>query len=218
METKMENDFNRNRILRLARYLRVLEKLKALGFGKVFSNNLGDAIGASPAVVRKDFSTISLPGSKRGGYNIDKLIEQLRAVLGKNESYDVIIAGCGRLGSALVEYRGFGRDGIHLIAGFDADPARMRADAPTPVYDIREMPDFIRSHKIAAGIIAVPEAAAARVLEMMVGAGIPGVLNFAPVELKGNGGCLIRNVNLALEIENLFYQIRLGCGQTDFDE
>jgi redox-sensing transcriptional repressor len=214
----MENGFNKNTILRLARYLRVLEKLKSLGFGRVFSNNLGDAIGVSPAVVRKDFSTVSLPGSKRGGYNIDKLIEQLRSVLGKNESYDVIIAGCGRLGSALMEYRGFGRDGIHLIAGFDADPARINAGTPIPVYDIREMPDFIRSHKIAAGIIAVPEAAAARVLEMMMSAGIPGVLNFAPVELKGNDGCLIRNVNLALEIENLFYQIRLGCGQTDFDE
>lgn len=213
-----DNNFNKNLILRLARYLRLLEKLKSLGFGKVFSNNLGDAIGVSPAVVRKDFSIMSLPGSKRGGYNIDTLIEQLRSVLGKNESYDIIIAGCGRIGSALMEYKGFSRDGIHLIAGFDTDPARIDAARPIPIYDIREMPGFIQSHKIAVGIIAVPDTAAARVLEMMINAGLPGVLNFAPVELKGGGGCLIRNVNLALEIENLFYQIRLSCGQTVFDE
>ncbi|MDR2588416.1 MAG: redox-sensing transcriptional repressor Rex, partial [Spirochaetales bacterium] len=54
---------NKHTILRLARYLRVLQRLKSLGFIKVFSNNLGDAIGVTPAVVRKDFSVISLPGN-----------------------------------------------------------------------------------------------------------------------------------------------------------
>jgi redox-sensing transcriptional repressor len=214
----MENLLNKSTILRLARYLRVLEKLKSLGFIKVFSNNLGDAIGVSPAVVRKDFSIISLPGNKRGGYNIDSLIGQLRSVLGKDESHDLIIAGCGRIGSALMEYAGFARDGIRLLAGFDADPARIGSAAHVPIYDIQEMPDFIRSHKIAVGVIAVPDTAAARVLEAMTGAGIQGVLNFAPVELKGGETCLILNVNLGLEIENLFYQVKLGDRRGDFNE
>jgi redox-sensing transcriptional repressor len=214
----MEKGLNKSTILRLARYLRVLQKLKSLGFIKVFSNNLGDAIGVTPAVVRKDFSIISMPGNKRGGYNIDKLIEQLNSVLGKDQSHDVIIAGCGRIGSALMEYKEFTKDGIRLLAGFDADPARIGSRTSIPIYDIKEMPEFIRSHRITVGIIAVPDTAAAQILEMMIAAGIQGVLNFAPVELKGGGGCLILNVNIGLEIENLFYQVKLGDGQTGFNE
>ena len=71
----MDERIHRPMVLRLARYLRVLQKLKGLGFVKVFSNNLGDAIGATPAVVRKDFSVIGITGNKRGGYVIDSLIE-----------------------------------------------------------------------------------------------------------------------------------------------
>ncbi|MDR1931838.1 MAG: redox-sensing transcriptional repressor Rex [Spirochaetales bacterium] len=214
---KMQKCLNKSTILRLARYLRVLKKLKPLGFVKVFSNNLGDAIGVTPSVVRKDFSMISIPGNKRGGYNIDNLITELGAVLGKNQSHDVVLAGCGRIGSALMEYKEFAKDGIRLLAGFDLDPARAGAKS-IPVYDIKDMPEFIRSHNITVGIIAVPDTAAAQVLEKMTGAGIQGVLNFAPVELKGSGGCLILNVNLGLEIENLFYQVKLGDKQADLSD
>ncbi|MDX9819518.1 MAG: redox-sensing transcriptional repressor Rex [Desulfococcus multivorans] len=210
----MVKDLNKSTILRLARYLRVLLKLKSLGFVKVFSNNLGDAIGVTPAVVRKDFSMISIPGNKRGGYNIDTLIDHLGVSLGKNQTHDVVIAGCGRIGSALMEYKEFVKEGIHVAAGFDIDPARVAAPANVPIYDIREMPDFIRDRGITVGIIAVPDAAAAQVLELMTSAGIQGVLNFAPVELKCSGGCLIHNVNLGLEIENLFYLVKLGYRQS----
>jgi len=214
----MEKYLNKTTILRFARYLRVLEKLKSLGFVKVFSNNLGDAIGVTPALVRKDFSLISLPGNKRGGYNIDSLIERLGTALGKGENHDVVIAGCGRIGCALMEYKGFPRDGIRVLAGFDIDPLRVGGASPVPVYDIKEMAGFIRSRNITVGIIAVPDTAAAHVLETMLGAGILGVLNFAPVELKGGDGCLILNVNIGLEIENLFYQVKLGDRQTGFNE
>ncbi len=211
-------ELNKSTILRLARYLRVLQKLKSLGFVKVFSNNLGDAIGVTPAVVRKDFSMISIPGNKRGGYNIDTLIAHLGAALGKDQVHEVIIVGCGRIGSALMEYREFAKEGIHVVAGFDSDPARVAASANVPIYDIREMPDFIRSRGITVGIVAVPDAAAAQVLSRMTEAGIQGVLNFAPVELKCSEGCLIHNVNLGLEIENLFYLLKLGDRQSPVHE
>lgn len=208
-------ELNRSTILRLARYLRVLHKLKSLGFVKVFSNNLGDAIGVTPAVVRKDFSVINIPGNKRGGYNIDTLIELLGNVLGKNQPHEVIIVGCGRIGSALMEYKEFPKEGIHIAAGFDIDPSRAETRSNVPILDTKEMPDFIRSRGITVGILAVPDAAAANVLSTMISAGIQAVLNFAPVELKSANGCLIQNVNIGLEIENLFYLVKLGDRQAD---
>jgi len=207
----MVKNLNKSTILRLARYLRVLQKLKSLGFVKVFSNNLGDAIGVTPAVVRKDFSIINIPGNKRGGYNIDTLIELLSNVLGKNQPHEIIIVGCGRIGSALMEYKEFGKEGIHIAAGFDIDPQKVESKAGIPILDVKDMPGFIKEHKITVGVIAVPDSAAAQVMEQMVSAGIQGILNFAPVELKCNHkGCLIHNVNLSLEIENLFYLVKLA--------
>ena len=68
---------NKELIFRLSKYKRLLLKFKALGLEKVFSNNLGDAIHVTPALVRKDFSMMNMPGNKRGGYSIDDLLDRL---------------------------------------------------------------------------------------------------------------------------------------------
>ena len=65
------------------------------------------------------------------------------------------------------------------------------------------------------GVITVPESAATTVYEIMSNAGIKGFLNFSPVDLKctrGQAGeekndCMVNNINLAAELENLFYYV-----------
>jgi redox-sensing transcriptional repressor len=208
---------NRELILRLTKYKRLLHKLKALGLERVFSNNLGDAIGVSPALVRKDFSNLSLPGNKRGGYNIDELTERLDGVLGYDENQNVIIVGCGRIGTALMRFDEFHHEGIRIKAGFDASPEHVDNTTEIPVYPMDQLPAFVKEHGIRVGIIAVPDNAASQVFEMMVHAGIHGILNFAAVELKCAPGekncaadCTVHNVNIGLEIEHLFYQLNLS--------
>jgi len=214
-------------VLRLARYLRVLEKLKGLGFVKVFSNNLGDAIGATPAVVRKDFSVIGITGNKRGGYAIDSLIERLIDVLGKNETERVVVVGNGRIGGALINYREFVREGIRVVAGFDTNESVVDRAAPIPVLPMNEFPAFVKEHDVEVAVLAVPDNVATSVFELMVDAGIRGVLNFTSVELKCSSACeehgcseecTVHNVNIGLEIENLFYLIRLKRETTSATE
>ena len=94
-------------IKRLSQYKSVLQKLKTLGFVKVFSDNLGDAIGVSSSLVRRDFTAFGLTGNKRGGYNIDELITRLNTILGKEDVQRIIIVGCGKIGTALMNYTGF---------------------------------------------------------------------------------------------------------------
>lgn len=214
----MDERIHRPMVLRLARYLRVLQKLKGLGFVKVFSNNLGDAIGATPAVVRKDFSVIGIAGNKRGGYVIDSLIERLIEVLGKNETERVIVVGCGRIGSALINFREFSREGIRVVAGFDSNEGRLEPEGQIPVLPMSDLPGFVAERRIEVAVLAVPDQVATSVFELMVDAGIRGVLNFTSVELKCGAACeedgcttecTVHNVNIGLEIENLFYLIRL---------
>ncbi len=213
----METKINRGIVLRLAKYLRVLHKLKSLGFVKVFSNNLGDAIGVTPAVVRKDFSTISIPGNKRGGYNIDVIIEEIERVLGKEERQQVVIIGCGKIGQALMSYSEFDKEGIEVVAGFDVDPEVVDPSNRIPIYPLEEFQAYVSHRDIKVAVLAVPDSAATEVFEMVTQAGIPGVLNFTAVELKCTKcdfdncpvRCVVQNVNIGLEIENLFYLVRM---------
>jgi redox-sensing transcriptional repressor len=205
-------------VLRMVRYLRVLRKLKSLGIVNVFSNNLGDALGVTPAVVRKDFSLIQISGNKRGGYNIDDLMERLEEYLGKREEKNVIMVGCGRVGQALMAYKEFPKEGINIIAGFDNSDKKIDPDAQIPIFPVEDLPAYVRENDIEVGIIAVPEAAANEVFEIMLEAGVKGVLNFTPVELKCSGkcdksncpeNCTVHTVNIGLELENLFYLITM---------
>jgi redox-sensing transcriptional repressor len=205
-------------VLRLARYLRVLQKLKAVGIVNVFSNNLGDAVAVTPAMVRKDFSILGISGNKRGGYNIDVLIEELRRVLGKTDSQRAILIGSGRIGGALLEYKEFVKDGIEIAAAFDSNPAKLNPDGRVPVLPMEELADFVSRNEIHIGILAVPESAALPVFDLMVKAGIRGFLNFTTVELKCTGRCqyeecphqcIVQNVNISLELESLFYLVNL---------
>ncbi|TVQ38776.1 MAG: redox-sensing transcriptional repressor Rex [Spirochaetaceae bacterium] len=209
---------NKTILLRLAKYIRILKQLRALGFVKVFSNNLGDAIGVTAAVVRKDFSMINIPGNKRGGYNIDVLIENILDVLGRKDDHTIVVVGCGRIGSALIEYHEFQREGIHVAAGFDIDPDRLDVNADVPIYHISQLKEVVHNLGVTVGVIAVPDNQAAAVFDQMIEAGIRGFLNFTPVELRRPSHgiepgsaveCEVQNVNIGLEIENLFYLVRM---------
>jgi len=197
-------------VVRLTKYKSVLEKLRSLGFVKVFSDNLADALGISPALVRKDFSVFGLTGKKRAGYRVEDLIAQLSRILGVDEVQRVIVVGCGKIGTALMQYRGFARERIRVVAGFDADPAKINPNAPIPIRDMADLPYVVKSESIRVAILSVPEPAASQTTEALIAAGIKGILNFAPILLKGGNGLVVQNINLALELENLFCLLRFA--------
>ena len=200
---------NKSCIIRLSRYKNSLYRLRALGFVKVFSDNLADAIGVLPSQVRKDFSLFGISGNKRGGYQVDTLIEKLNTILGKEQVQEVIVVGLGNIGNALMKYKGFEKEGIKISACFDIDPAKYHREAVIPVFPLEEMKDFVRSKRIKIGVIAVPDIAAQSVLDMMLACGIKGVLNFAPLRLRAPEDIVVNNVNLELELENVIYFVNV---------
>ncbi|MBN2652874.1 MAG: redox-sensing transcriptional repressor Rex [Spirochaetales bacterium] len=208
---------NKEVILRLTKYRRLLYKLKNLGLEKVFSNNLSDPIGISSALVRKDFSLLDITGQKRGGYEIEDLIEKLDSILGRDKTKNVIIIGCGRIGSALLEYEGFKTENIKILAAFDRDPKIINSNANIPILNTSEIKSFAESNDIEVAIIAVPDIEAKEIFEELKKSGIRGFLNFAPIELRCSSECtgvdcpvkcVIHNVNIGLELEHIFYQLK----------
>ena len=207
-------DMNSDMLTRITRYYRALNRLRAIGLEKVFAHNLADAAGVNAVIVRKDFSLLGIHGQKRGGYDILPLVEKLGELLGKGESQNVIIVGCGRIGKALMHYSGFEPDGIRIVAGFDTDPlVYSDASHPIPLYPMSRLEEVIEALDVKIAIITVPENAAADCFQKLIDANIKGVLNFSPVTLKSQNvdGVLrpvVHNINIALELEQIFYEIQ----------
>lgn len=198
---------NDETVTRFIKYNRILYQLKSMGMGRVFSNNLGDAIGVAPTLVRKDFSRFDLTGNKRGGYEIDLLIEKLDELLGGKTPEDMIIVGCGHIAKALINHGDFTKDGGKIVAGFDLSPFDEKF-SNIPIYNTDILSAYINEHKIKLAILTVPETAAANMFEKLLALGIKGVLNFTPIELKSSEDCIVNNVNIGLEIKKLTYDVK----------
>jgi redox-sensing transcriptional repressor len=201
---------SKNCVIRLSYYKSALSRLKAMGFVKVFSDNIADAVGVTAAQVRKDFSLFDICGSRKGGYTVDDLINQLNGLLGKNTLQNVILIGSGNIGRALLNYKGFEKEGIKIVAAFDTNADKNSRIADIQVLPLESLEKFIRENKVRIGIIAIPDFAAQAVADKMIAAGIKGILNFAPIQLRGPEEVVINNVNLVLELENVIYFTSVG--------
>ena len=192
-------------IIRLSRYKDTLKRLKSLGFIKIFSDNIADSVGVAPSQVRKDFSIFGIGGHRRGGYLINDLLNELNKILGDDIITKVIVVGAGNLGTALIKYDMFKKEGIQIVAGFDNDDKKINRVAETPIYKIDEMIAFIKEHNIQVAIITVPVAAAQSITDLLMHSGIKGILNFTPIRLRGNENTIVQNIYLQTELEALIY-------------
>jgi len=162
-------------IIRITKYDRILHKLRSIGLERVFANNIGDTVGVTASVVRKDFSLLNIIGQKRGGYDINKLITSLDHILGKNGSQKAAVVGYGRIGGALLRYNGFESDGIEIVAGFDTNTRICeKSDCSVPIHAMETLQEVIEREQIKLAIIAVPEQTATDVFNRLLGAGSSG--------------------------------------------
>ena len=195
-----------DKIYRLLHYKNLLYRLKAMGFVRIFSDNIADSLEISPSLVRKDFREFGIRGVQKGGYNINAVIEKINEILGVNKNHKIVIVGAGRIGQALMNYPGFSKDGIIVSAVFDNDPDKINEESPIPVFHLKALPEFVRKNNIKLAVLAVPENAAIGCYEALTSAGIKGLLNFTSINLK-SGSIAVNDVNIGNEIENLIFTI-----------
>lgn len=199
----------RKSIYRLSVYSRCLGRLLDNHVEMVSSETLAKAAGVKPAQLRKDLTHLGNFGRRGLGYNVAELWQRINHTMGTTRLLPVILVGVGNLGSALLAYQGFAKEGFEIVAGFDAEPERRRnRQLAIPIYDMQRMGVFVRTNKIKLAIIAVPAEAAQDVANRLVAAGIQGILNFSPQLLQVHREVMVNNVNLAIELENLAYFVR----------
>jgi redox-sensing transcriptional repressor len=76
------------------------------------------------------------------------------------------------------------------------------------IHRIDELSGFCRSHEVDLAILAVPADAAQGVVREIEGAGIPGILNFAPIAVQASSKeTIIQEVDLAIELQRLAFAV-----------
>jgi redox-sensing transcriptional repressor len=195
-------------IRRLSHYFRILEEIEAEGKRLISSHWLAEREGITPAQVRKDLSYFGSFGRRGLGYNVAHLREEIRAILGLDRRWRVALVGAGNIGAALLSYRGFARQGFDVVAVFDRDPLRIgqRLEGLT-VRDIAELGAASTELRVDMGVIATPVRAAQEVADLLVAAGVRGILNFAPRKLFVPAHVALRTVDMAMEFESLSFAL-----------
>jgi redox-sensing transcriptional repressor len=193
-------------VARLAIYLRVLTMLAEQGVVTVSSEELAAAAGVNSANLRKDLSHLGSYGTRGVGYEVALLVERIEGTLGLTRRRAVALIGIGNLGHALAGYGGFATRGFHIAALLDADPARVgERIAGLTVRHVDDLPDVVREHDVAIGVIATPAQAAQEVCDKLVACGVTSILNFAPTVLVVPDGVDVRKVDLAIELQILSF-------------
>ena len=196
----------RKTFYRLSIYLRCLARLRENGIGTVSSEALAKAAGVKPTQLRKDLAYFGTFGTRGLGYDVIELSTKISDELGTSRLQPVVLVGVGNLGLALLSYRGFEKEGFEIIAAFDAEPRRKRdKDIKQPIFGMDKVREFAQAHGVKMAILTVPAAAAQEVANLLVNAGITGLLNFSPIVLFVPEEVIVNNVNLAIELENLSY-------------
>lgn len=196
----MEKRVSKSVLKRLPGYLTYLKSMQHTESPYISATALAAALGMGEVQVRKDLAMVSDGGRPKIGYLREGLIEDIEQFLGYNNTTDAVLIGAGKLGRALLGYKGFGEYGLNILAAFDTRPDLENLDCAKPVYPMEQLESFCREHKVLMGIITVPEERAQEVCDQLIQAGIKAVWTFAPVHLEVPPHILVQNENMATSL------------------
>lgn len=196
---------------RLPRYNNYLRKLRDRGEIYISSAKIACDMSLNPVLVRKDLAQISTtPGKPRLGFEINALVKDFEDFLGYNSEDKAILIGAGNLGKALMSYNGFNAYGLDIVAAFDNNASVQRYSINgKPVLPMERLTEIVTRYSVGLGIITVPALEAQQVCDLMVAAGIKGILNFAPVHLDVPDTVEIQEDNIAVSLALLSKKIKL---------
>ena len=196
-------------INRLPVYARALTLLAAEGREIVSSQELGQALGVTPAQIRKDLSYFGRFGKQGRGYNIGYLLAALRSILGLEQEWRIALVGVGRLGQAIMSYGGFGPQGFLVVKAYDTHPEIIgRSLSNVVVEDVATLPASLRAASVDVGIVAVPAELAQAVIDMLVTSGVRAILNYAPIAARVPAGVYLRQIDPVLALQSMTYFLK----------
>ena len=195
-----KKEISKSVLKRLPGYLNYLKSIPAGEMSHISATALANALGMGEVQVRKDLATVSDGGRPKIGYLRESLIDDIEQFLGYDNTTDAVLIGAGKLGQALLGYRGFDDYGLNILAAFDVNPAMDKTEDGKPIYHISELESFCRTHKILMGIITVPPQHAQQVCDLLIANGIKAIWTFASGHLDVPEHILVQYENMATSL------------------
>lgn len=193
---------------RMPVYLRALQRMAEKGMQTTSSQELGERVGISAAQIRKDISQFGEFGKQGMGYNIQFLLDKLRAILNVDRIWDVALVGAGDMGHALARYQGFSNRGFRIVMVFDNDATKIGQKAGGfTVQDAAIMVEKIRAAGVKVAMVTVPAAAAQEVADQLTQAGVKAILNYAPISINVPPGVKVQHIDPATHLQRMTYYL-----------
>jgi len=196
-------------IERLPLYARALAILDEQGRQVVSSQELGEMLSFSAAQIRKDLSYFGRFGKQGRGYNVQKLLDELRRILGLNRQWRMALVGIGRLGRAILGYEGFSPQGFRIVEAFDSNRQLIGQKVDGVVIrDTGELERVLSKNPVDVGIVAVPAHEAQEVIDALVRCGVRAILNYAPIAARTPRNVTVRRIDPVLALQGMTFYLK----------
>jgi redox-sensing transcriptional repressor len=198
---------------RLPLYARALAALEAQGRFVISSRELGEAVAVSDAQIRKDLAYFGRFGKQGRGYDVRKLLDELRRILGLNRQWRMALVGTGRLGRAILGYEGFAPQGFQIVHAFDSDSGMIGSEvAGLEIQSTDAIEERLSRAPVDIGIVAVPAETAQGAIDRLVACGIKAILNYTPVTAHVPDDVQMRRIDPVLALQGMTYHLKVNSG------
>jgi redox-sensing transcriptional repressor len=194
---------------RLPIYARALTFLEEQGRDVVSSQELGTILGVTPAQIRKDLSYFGRFGKQGRGYNVRRLAQELRQILGLDRQWSMVLVGVGHLGKAILTYDGFRPQGFIIIDAFDVDKSVVGTKiGGVTVRAASDLSDYLRDRHVDIGIVAVPASEAGPIIADLIAGGVRSILNYAPTAVPVPERVQVKNIDPVLALQSMTFYLK----------
>ncbi len=203
----MENKQISDRVIeRLPKYYRYLKDLSSSQIQRVSSKTISNALNITASQVRQDLSHFGGFGQTGVGYDVEYLKNSMQEILGINKRHDAIVIGGGRIGQALISYKGFADENVFVKAVFDIETEHLKGVKGVEVLNVSKLEEYLKNNRVDIAIISVQKEYAEQMAKRVVDQGVKSIWNFAPTDLYFGGDVVCENINMSESLMRLIYK------------
>ena len=206
--TKFNEELPKATAKRLPQYYRIFKQLVADKVDRTNSQEIAKKLGVDSATVRRDFSLFGELGRRGYGYDTVALRNFFSNLLGDSAETNIALVGVGNLGRALIHYRFHDRNKMRITQAYDVAGNPLvgtKTEDGVPVYNISDIKKNLADTNIETAIISVQSDSAQEVADILIDAGIKGILNFTQRRLEVSDDITVQSVDLTSELQTLLF-------------
>lgn len=141
-------------------------------------------------------------GNPNRGYEVEKIIQSIGALIDAEEGQNIALIGLGNLGKAMISYMQGRSPALKIAAAFDVEADKIgRMYNGVPCYHASEIERVAKELNVKLAVIAVPSASAQSVATELVNAGVRSIINFAPAPLRVPQSVYVENLDFTTAFE-----------------